>query len=294
MNGLPSGPAGWGGVLDGLRGVRWPARRTVRGVMHGAHASRMVGTSPEFSEYRPYRQGEDPRRLDWKLLARTDRAYLRVTSDRSMLGTLVVVDASASMAFPEETHGKWAQACAVSMGLLAVAAASGDPVGLVVVAGAEVRRLPVRARRGAIAEAARLLGDTSPGGDAPLEPALPAGPSASRVVVVSDLLGGEGETRAWATRQVLAGGEAYAVHVVAEEELDPPTGLAVDPERRELRRSLGDATRAAYLESYSAWRAEVARAWRAAGAAFVEVRTSEPPVRAVRRIAGQAAERSAR
>ncbi|HEU4565419.1 MAG TPA: DUF58 domain-containing protein, partial [Gemmatimonadaceae bacterium] len=60
--------AGYGALLDALRGVRWPARRPVRGTTTGAHASRMVGVSPEFTEYRPYRQGDDPRRLDWKLL----------------------------------------------------------------------------------------------------------------------------------------------------------------------------------------------------------------------------------
>src|SRR5919206_2104720 len=86
-------------LLDSLRGVSWPARGTVRGTTAGTHRSRMRGISPEFTEYRPFRQGDDARRLDWKLLARTDRAYLRVTRDRATLGTVVVVDASASMAF---------------------------------------------------------------------------------------------------------------------------------------------------------------------------------------------------
>src|SRR5918912_411906 len=114
-------------LLDALRGLTWPARGTVRGATAGTHRSRMRGLSPEFTEYRPFRQGDDARRLDWKLLARTDRAYLRITRDRATLGTVVIVDASASMAFPVETLAKWGQACRLAVGLLAVAHAAGDP-----------------------------------------------------------------------------------------------------------------------------------------------------------------------
>src|SRR3990172_6521269 len=90
----------YGALLDALRGVTWPARRAALAGTAGSHRSRLHGLSAEFTEYRPYRQGDDPRRLDWKLLARTDRAYLRLTNDRATLGTLLVVDASASMAYP--------------------------------------------------------------------------------------------------------------------------------------------------------------------------------------------------
>src|SRR5918999_3465257 len=122
----------YGTLLDDLRGVVWPARRAARGAAAGSHASRLTGASPEFTEYRPYRQGDDPRRLDWKLLARTDRAYLRITSDRATHATWVVLDASASMGYPPDSRAKWEQACALAAGLLAVAHAGGDPVGLAV------------------------------------------------------------------------------------------------------------------------------------------------------------------
>src|SRR5687768_18613293 len=126
------GAAGYGELLDALRGVTWPARRAARGSTSGTHRSRLRGVSPEFTEYRPYRQGDDPRRLDWKLLARSDRAYIRLADDHSVLATTIVVDASASMAFPTATLGKWRTACALAVGLAAVAHAGGDPVGLIV------------------------------------------------------------------------------------------------------------------------------------------------------------------
>ena len=94
-------------LLDAVRGIRWPARKAVRGGIPGAHTSRLRGISAEFTEYRPYRQGDDPKRIDWKLFARSDRAYIRLSNDRAILPTMIVLDASASMAFPVATNAKW-------------------------------------------------------------------------------------------------------------------------------------------------------------------------------------------
>src|SRR5678810_1325164 len=65
-----------GSLLDAVRGVKWPALRPVTGALPGAHHSRLRGSAPELSEYRVYRQGDDPRRIDWRLLARSDRVYI--------------------------------------------------------------------------------------------------------------------------------------------------------------------------------------------------------------------------
>ena len=96
----------YGALLESVRGVRWPARRPVLGGVPGMHLARTRGIASEFAEYRPYRQGDDPRRLDWKLLARSDRAFIRLAPDRAVLGTLIAVDASASMAYAAETDGE--------------------------------------------------------------------------------------------------------------------------------------------------------------------------------------------
>ncbi|HSJ64729.1 MAG TPA: DUF58 domain-containing protein [Gemmatimonadaceae bacterium] len=282
-----------GALLDAVRGVTWPARRPVhRRGAPGTHVSRLTGASPEFTAYRPYRQGDDPRRLDWKLLARTDRAFLRITSDRATVGTVFVVDASASMAFPEPGRDKWALAVRIAVGLAAVALASGDPVGLVI-SGERVRLAPPRTRRGTVGELARLLGETEPGGAAALTDAVDRAPHVPRVVLVSDFLGADGQTLLRAARARLAAGDdVQAVHVVAREELDPPERavLAVDPERPTVERALGEETRAGYLAAFGVWREQLARDWRAAGAALHPVVTGEDPATAVRRIAHAALE----
>ena len=62
----------YGALLDAVRGVHWQSRRAVTSTMAGTHHSKLRGTSAEFTEYRLYRQGDDPRRIDWRLLARSD------------------------------------------------------------------------------------------------------------------------------------------------------------------------------------------------------------------------------
>lgn len=276
----------YGVLLDAVRGVHWPSRHAVPSGAPGVHHSRMRGTSAEFTEYRLYRQGDDPRRLDWKLLARSDRAYIRLATDRAVLPTTIVVDASASMAFPAATRAKWLCAQAVAVGLAAVAHGDGDPVGVAVHDDrGRMRVLPPRTRRGVVSEIARVIEDADPDGLDPLAPVLGVIRSA-RIAIVTDLLGDADDLLRVAGVHVAGGGEAHLVHVVAREELDPPRRpiLAADPELPSVKRLLTESTRRDYLGAFAEWRSEMARRWRAAGAGYTQVVADEDPAHAVRRI----------
>lgn len=278
----------YGPLLDATRGVRWPARAAVRSAVPGVHHSRLRGTSAEVTEYKLYRQGDDPRRLDWKLLARTDRPFIRLATSTAVLPTVFVADASLSMAFPEGEASKWAQGRAVAVGLAAVAHRQGDPVGLVAL-GETASRLPARTRRGVIDEIAATLDAVRPGGDGAAGAAVAALRGTGRAVVVSDFLAaGDDATAALvaaAARHAAAGGELHAVHVVADEELEPPpAGVAYDPERPDLRRPLSPAARAEYQRAFGEWRSALARDLRAAGAGYTLVATGDDPAQAVRRV----------
>ena len=279
--------ASYGALLDAVRGVHWPARRAVSSLLPGAHRSTLRGTSAEFTEYRLYRQGDDPRRVDWRLLARSDRAYIRLANDRAVLPTTIILDTSASMAFPVATRAKWRLAQELAIGLAAVAHADGDPVGMALHdTNAKVALLPPRTRRDVVAEIARVALASDPGGAEPLAPIVRALRSA-RLVLITDLLGDEEESLRAVRAHIVSGGEAHVAHVVAQEELDPPrrTLLAADPEQGFVQRMLVDSTRREYDERFASWRADVARRWRAAGASYTEVVTTEPASRAIRRIA---------
>lgn len=279
----------YGTLLDAVRGVRWPSRRTIPGVVHGAHHSRLRGISPEFTEYRPYRQGDDPRRIDWKLLGRTDRASIRLSDDRAVLATQLVVDASASMAFPEGPAGKWAYARSVAVALAAIAHGQFDPVGLVI-ASARMELLPPRARRGVVAEIAGVLDRAEVGGSPAVAVALARASRAQRVAIVSDFLSDEEATLRVARELSAAGIELHAVHVVAREEIDPSTDamLVFDPENEGTVRPLAEQTRAGYLHAFAEWREQLASAWHSAGAFYTMLRTDGAPWRAAHRVASAA------
>lgn len=275
-------------LLDSVRGIRWPARSAVRGGIPGAHTSRMRGTSAEFTEYRPYRQGDDLGRIDWKLFARSDRAYIRLSNDRAILPTTFVLDASASMAFPVETNGKWKLASQIAIGLAAVARSSADPVGLLIAREGRTIQLPPRTRQGVIHEMIRAITENGPGGSEPLSPSLTSAIRISgRVVLITDFLGDAEDLLANAARAVVGAREMHAIHVVASEEIDPSreTLLVSDPESPDIRRPLTGDARDAYVASYAAWRDRISHDWSDAGISYtMAVVGAEEPDHLIRRI----------
>src|SRR3954471_20670367 len=75
------------------------ARLIVEGLMTGMHRSPYQGASVEFAQHRPYVPGDDIRRVDWKVLAKSDRVYLKQYQEETNLQLILIVDASESMGF---------------------------------------------------------------------------------------------------------------------------------------------------------------------------------------------------
>lgn len=275
-------------LLDALAGLTWPSASRTRGGDPGAHRSMRLGRSPEFTEYRAYRPGDDLRRLDWKLYARTDRPFLRIADDHAALRTLVVVDASASMRYPVEGYGKWEHGCAVAIGLMSVAISDGDAAGIALSVGVDI---PPRRRRDVLIDAADLLAQIEPAGSPSLADVVMRAEVPPRLVVISDFLGDAERSLQQLRVAAATGSEIFAVHVAAEQELDPPTRtfIAEDPEDAKTQRTMSSEVKAAYLESFAAWRAEVAAELHGMNASYVLTSTAEPARDAVRRVvAGQA------
>src|SRR4051812_17697868 len=81
-------------ALAALAHLRFATRHQIDGTYSGRHRSRQQGGASEFADYREYVEGEDLRRLDWKVLARTGRAYVRLFQDETNLRCTLAVDAS--------------------------------------------------------------------------------------------------------------------------------------------------------------------------------------------------------
>lgn len=276
-------------LLDGVRGIRWPANMRLRSGNPGAHASRLRGASAEFMEYRPYRQGDFPGRIDWKLFARSDRAYIRLSNDHAVLPTTFILDASASMAFPTKSQAKWTLGAGALIGLASVARNAGDPVGLIVPDSDGGFHIRPGTRQSVLQEMIRALIERRPSGASPLPSTLSSvSRSAGRVVIISDFLGETDELVSAVGRCAVGGSEVHAIHIVAAEELNPGRAfqLVRDPEHDEIRRPLTEATLDIYVERFSEWRNTVARDLASAGVFYtLAVAGDEPVEHLVRRIA---------
>src|SRR4051794_8094902 len=86
-------------ALSAVAHMRFVTRRQIEGSFSGRHRSKQQGGAAEFVDYREYVEGEDLRRLDWKVLARTGRAYTPLYQDETNLLCTLLIDASSSMLF---------------------------------------------------------------------------------------------------------------------------------------------------------------------------------------------------
>ncbi|MGQ0766351.1 MAG: DUF58 domain-containing protein [Gemmatimonadota bacterium] len=276
----------YGRLLESLRGVSWPAARRVAGTRPGAHGSKLRGRAPELSEYRAYRQGDDPRDLDWKLLARSDRAFVRLSEDRAVHPTWLILDASRSMAWPVETHRKWQALCGMAVGLAAIARQAGDPVGAVVDGESDPVVSGLSSRADVTDRLIGLLDQVRFGTSDGMVAAWRGLPVGGREVLMSDLLGDEAGWRALAAARIAAGSEVIVVHIVSNAELEPPPSLSmvVDPDVASVARILDETGRAAYRSTFADWQQTVRNVWIAAGARFNRVVADDDPAVAVRSI----------
>lgn len=74
-----------------------------------------MGAGLEFAQYRPYQAGDDPKQIDWKLYARTDRLYVREAERESPLTIWLLLDASASMQQSDPQRPAWTRIAAASV-----------------------------------------------------------------------------------------------------------------------------------------------------------------------------------
>jgi uncharacterized protein (DUF58 family) len=93
-------------VLGRIGNLELLARTVVDGFLTGLHRSPYLGFSMDFAEHRPYMPGDDVRRIDWRLFARTDRHYIKLFEADTNANFSVLLDLSASMSYGSHTLTK--------------------------------------------------------------------------------------------------------------------------------------------------------------------------------------------
>src|SRR3954462_1526831 len=86
-------------LVERLNHLQVTARSVVEGSITGAHRSPLKGASVEFRQHRFYTPGDEPRRLDWRVLGRTDRPYIKEYDEETNLRAVLLLDASGSMSY---------------------------------------------------------------------------------------------------------------------------------------------------------------------------------------------------
>lgn len=136
-------------VVTAIDDLELAARVLVEGLRVGGHRSPFHGYGAEFHQHRPYRAGDDLKYLDWKVFARSNRLYTRQFRETTNVAVMLVLDTSASMAFPSEPGAlsKFRYGVILAAALAYLASEQGNAVGLMTETNGEMVYLPARSGR---------------------------------------------------------------------------------------------------------------------------------------------------
>jgi uncharacterized protein (DUF58 family) len=269
------------GFLRQLERLKVLMRAPVRGGLKGGRRSVKRGQSVEFADFRDYTIGDDLRQLDWNVLARLERLFIKLYVEEEDVTITFLLDASASMESGRPSKLQFAKRAAAALGYIGLA--SEDRVAVASLGGRTARRQVALRGSGRVF---RLLSALSTIGAAPGATDLGAaarhaGAQLSGrgvVVLISDLLDPAADR---VIRELAAtGSELIVLHVLSPEELDP--GIEgdlrlVDSESGEgLDVTIDLATVDAYKARLAAWQAGFADLAAKRRATYVPMSTDVP------------------
>ena len=179
-------------ALMRIKSLQWRAKMVVEGFLGGLHRSPYHGFSVEFSEYRKYSPGDDPRYLDWRVFARSDRYYVKRFEEETNLRCHLVLDMSRSMGFGSRDYPKADYAKTAAATLAYFLTLQRDAVGLLTFDQHVIQVQPPRYRVGQLHRLMLCLEDSVSGTGTDLGPPLEQIASMVKrrglVVLISDLL----------------------------------------------------------------------------------------------------------
>jgi uncharacterized protein (DUF58 family) len=204
------------------------SRRLAEGGINGQHRSPFHGFNIEFAAYRDYTPGDDLRRLDWRLFARSDRHYIKQYEEESNVRVTFVVDASASMNYrgARAVLSKFDYAATLVVSLAMLLARQQDPVGLVLFDEEAGTILPPSATESQVTVMSGLLQACTPARKTELGALLRTLTDRIRrrglLVIVSDLFTDLDAVYDGLNRLRFLGHEVIVLQVLDRDELDLP------------------------------------------------------------------------
>jgi uncharacterized protein (DUF58 family) len=261
------------------------AKFIVEGFLTGLHASPYRGFSPEFSEHRRYVAGDDPKTLDWKAWAKTDRLFVKAFEAETNLSAYLLVDTSRSMALGGADGAmsklEYATALAAALGYLLVG--QSDAVGLGLLGEGLSKLIAPHASRRHLVRVLSELAQADGAGRTALADGLHAVARRVRrrslMVVLSDLVDETDAVLAGLKHLASRGHNLIVFQVLdpAERHLDLSGPIVLeDPETGEAVATDADAIRDAYAGRLEAFIEAYRRGVHEAGGDFAVMTTSTP------------------
>ena len=160
------------GVLSRLMAQTLVTPLPMEGSVAGLHKSPHRGSSVEFAEYREYSPGDDPRLLDWRVYARSDRFYVKEFEAETNLRCYLTLDCSASMSFESEHGQRLETGKSIAATLAYLLVNQGDAAGLLTVDAKGVDELPARRNPAHVRNMLSILAKKKPAKEADLPKAV--------------------------------------------------------------------------------------------------------------------------
>jgi uncharacterized protein (DUF58 family) len=270
-------------ALMTIRSLELRARAVVEGFWSGMHRSPYHGFSVEFTEYRQYTQGDDPRYLDWRVFARSDRYFIKKYEDETNLRVHLLTDQSRSMEYGSQGFTKAGYAGTLAATLAYFLHMQGDAVGLLTF-DQEVREfLPARHRFGHLRQLMLALERPARGTatnlEAPLERITSLIRKRGLVAMISDFLAPLDRLERNLSALTAGGHEVSVFHVVDPVELNLGLEAAALFEDVESARTLyidPTAARGAYMAKFQAHGEQLQAICRKLGISYHRLVTNQP------------------
>jgi uncharacterized protein (DUF58 family) len=266
-----------------IKSLQMRARAVVEGFFAGIHRSPYHGFSVEFSEYRAYTPGDDPRYLDWRLFARSDRYCVKRFEDETNLLCYLLVDMSRSMGFTSGSYTKTDYARTMAASLAYFLFTQRDAVGVLTFDEQIADYLPPRHRPGHLRRLMGALERETAGQSTnlarPLEQIAESVRKRGLVVLISDLLAPSEVLRPKLGYLRSRGHEVVVLRVVDPAELDlnfRAPGMFQDLESGRQLYIDPPAVRAEYQRRFAEHAAELKRICTDLGIDFAQMTTDRP------------------
>lgn len=145
-----------------LKRYQLQAKAIVEGFLVGLHKSPYHGFSVEFSDHREYNVGDPIKNIDWKIVAKTDRYYVKRFEEETNLRCYIILDHSRSMFYGSGDSSKIYYACRLAAALSWLMIGQKDATGLITFNEEITSMLPPKAYRGYLGQIFRVLAELEP------------------------------------------------------------------------------------------------------------------------------------